>query len=293
MSPSSASRIVARRRTPGRSPCSARTARAAPNACCSRSSTAPRSPRVISRTRMRAELRTSASASVSATTAVNARVSSFPPTSAVDLPSAIAPSTAVRSAPPRSAPPDVVEQQAEREQRRGGIADAVAPRCRARCRRRDRTSPRSISPLPRRTRSCRSRRCRGSRPARTPCPTGSRRTRSAPARPGSRSASGSPWRAARRRAPRGGARRGSSAATSRTIASKKPSVARWIVCFDDEVTESRLRRAYSNAKRAASVHGPPLDDAQRDRDVLADPLPRIVVGAAGRRRARSRARRSP
>jgi hypothetical protein len=28
-----------------------------------------------------------------------------------------------------------------------------------------------------------------------------------------------------------------------------------MVCFDDEVTDSPCLRAYSNAKRAASVHG--------------------------------------
>jgi hypothetical protein len=48
---------------------------------------------------------------------------------------------------------------------------------------------------------------------------------------------------------------GNSAATSRTIASKKPSVARWIVCFDDDVTDRPCARANPNAKRAASVHG--------------------------------------
>ena len=60
----------------------------------------------------------------------------------------------------------------------------------------------------------------------------------------SASNSSTPWRTS-----------GYSFATSRTIVSKKPSVARWIVCFDDDVTDMRFRRAYSNAKRAASVQG--------------------------------------
>ncbi len=122
-------------------------------------------------------------ATSAATAAVKLSVDSWPPRSRVRTPWRSRSSVAFLTAWPQADLAELVEQQRQRPGRSPSGWPGSCRRCRGPCRGRRRRGRRGRRP-PGRRRGWRWRRCRASRPGRRPCPRGSRRTRSGPARSG-------------------------------------------------------------------------------------------------------------